>query len=87
MNVARTERFKRAYQALPLRERERVKKAVALMLEQGLRYPGLHAKRIKGTASIREARVSRGCRLTFQIDGDTIVLRNVGEHDATLKRP
>jgi hypothetical protein len=25
--------------------------------------------------------------MTFEINGDTIILRNVGAHDKTLKRP
>ena len=87
MNVARTERFKRAYKGLSPRERERVKRAIALLMEHGFRYPSLHVKRIKGTAHIWEVRVSLACRMTFQIEEDTIVLRNVGEHDATLDRP
>jgi hypothetical protein len=31
--------------------------------------------------------VSRSLRITFQIEGDTIVLRNIGQHDETLERP
>jgi len=31
--------------------------------------------------------VSRSCRLTFEIHGDTYLLRNIGEHDKVLGRP
>jgi len=31
--------------------------------------------------------VSRSIRLTFEIAGNMIVLRNVGQHDETLKNP
>jgi len=44
-------------------------------------------KRVKGTRRIWEARVSRSCRMTFAIHGDTYLLRNIGEHDEVLTRP
>ena len=87
MRLERTERFKRAYKKLSLDEQEQFKKALQNLLRHGARYPSLHMKRIKGTRSIWEARVSRGCRMTFEIDGDRLMLRNVGAHDATLERP
>ncbi len=86
MHIARTERFKRAYRRLSQREMEQARKAIE-MLVRDFRYPSLRMKRIRGTAQIWEARVRRGCRMTFQIQGDMIVLRNIGEHDATLKNP
>ncbi len=86
MQFARTERFKRAYQHLTAQEQERLKKALTLMAEN-LRHPSLQVKKIKGTARVWEARVSLSCRMTFEFDGETIILRNVGEHDATLKNP
>ena len=86
MRIGRTERFKRAYTSLRTEEQERAKSAIGTLLRD-FRYPSLRVKRIKGTAGIWEARVSRACRMTFQIQGDTIILRNIGEHDATLKSP
>ena len=86
MNIGRTERFKRAYKKLPSSDKERVRKAIAQLLED-FRYPALQVKRIRGTASIWEARVSLGCRVTFELDGNTILLRTISEHNATLKNP
>ena len=34
-----------------------------------------------------ETRVSLLLRMTFEIEGDTIILRNIGRHDETLERP
>ena len=87
MELARTARFKRAYRALSPQQRELARKAIENLVARGFRYPALHVKRIKGTANIWEARVGRSCRMTFQLDGETLILRNIGEHDATLKRP
>ncbi len=87
MQLARTERFKRAYRRLTPAEQRAVTKTIENLFAHGFRYPALHVKRIMGTANIWEVRVSRGCRMTFQLDGETLLLRNVGEHDATLYRP
>ena len=85
MKVARTERFDRAYRQLSAENRAQARKAIS-ELAADVRHPGLRVKRIRGTKGIWEARVSRSCRLTFQVEGDTILLRNIGEHDV-LGRP
>jgi mRNA-degrading endonuclease RelE of RelBE toxin-antitoxin system len=86
MGFVLTERFHRAYRSLTAKEQERVQNALRRMSED-LRHPGLRVKRIRGTQGIWEARVSRALRLTFEVEGENIVLRNVGGHDATLKKP
>ena len=86
MKIARTARFKKAWKQLNEEGKSLVQKAIK-NLAIDVRYPALRAKKIKGTGGIWEARVSRSLRLTFQIDGDTIILRNIGHHDETLERP
>ncbi len=86
MVIVLTERFRRAYRSLTVEDQKRVQNALRRMSED-LRYPGLRVKRIRGTHGIWEARASRALRLTFEVEGDKIVLRNVGSHDATLKKP
>ena len=86
MNFYATERFKRAYKALPEGLRSRVKEALE-RLASDPRHPSLQVKKIKGTRDIWEARVSLDCRLTFNMVKEKIVLRNVGRHDETLKKP
>jgi mRNA-degrading endonuclease RelE of RelBE toxin-antitoxin system len=86
MRIARTARFKKAWEQLSEEEKKLAKKAVRnLAVDMG--YPGLRVKRIKGTDGIWEARGSRSLRLTFEVHGDTIVLRNIGRHDEALGRP
>ncbi|OIO37145.1 MAG: hypothetical protein AUJ75_04700 [Candidatus Omnitrophica bacterium CG1_02_49_10] len=77
--------FKRDYKKLSLEVKEKVQKAI-LRMGEDLKYPGLRVKKIKGTDSIWEARASQSVRLTFNLQGNTIILRTVGEHDI-LKRP
>lgn len=86
MRIARTERFKAAYVQLTPSNRQQARKAIRLLLENP-RHPGLRVKRIKGTEGIWEARVSRSIRMTFEVHGDLIILRNIGKHDKTLARP
>lgn len=86
MNFARTEHFKTAFQQLTERDSKKVEKALRLMLAD-LRHPSLRIKKVEGTDNIWEARASLSIRITFQIDRDTIILRNVGPHDKTLKHP
>ena len=51
------------------------------------RHPSLRVKKIQGTTDIFEASVNMAIRVTFQfIKPETIYLRNIGEHDMTLKR-
>ncbi|MFQ6057255.1 MAG: type II toxin-antitoxin system YafQ family toxin [Anaerolineae bacterium] len=86
VKIARTERFKRAYRKLTPENREGARKALRLLL-QNLRHPSLRVKRIRGTRDIWEARVTCSCRMTFQIEDDICLLRNIGEHDEGLGKP
>lgn len=86
MRIARTQSFRRAWKQLTAEQKELAQNAIENLVRD-MRYPALRVKKIKGTEYIREARVSRSLRMTFQIKGDTIILRNIGQHDETLRRP
>lgn len=86
MKIARTARFKKAWNQLNEQEKTVARKAIK-NLAMDIRYPALRAKKVKGTEYIWEARASRSLRMTFQIEGDTILLRNIGRHDEALERP
>jgi mRNA-degrading endonuclease RelE of RelBE toxin-antitoxin system len=86
MRLQYTRRFQRAYIRLTDEDAEQVKKTLQLMAEN-LRHPSLHVKKIRGVDNIWEARAGLAIRLTFEIQGDVMILRNVGLHDKTLKRP
>ncbi|MEW6142890.1 MAG: type II toxin-antitoxin system RelE/ParE family toxin [Chloroflexota bacterium] len=86
MRIARTERFKRAWKRLTKDEKNQARKALEKLVAD-MRYPSLGVKKIKGAEHVWEARASRSLRLTFQVDEDKIVLRNIGHHDETLGRP
>ena len=86
MRLLLTARFQRAYAALSPGDQKQVQKALRMM-GSDLRHPGLGVKRIRGTRGIWEARASRALRITFETEGESIVLRNVGPHDEALASP
>ena len=86
MKIARTARFKKVWKELNAEEQELARKALR-NLARDMRYPALRVKKMQGVGHLWEARASRSLRITFQIQGDTIVLRNIGHHDETLERP
>lgn len=86
MIFERTTRFKRAAKRLPAQDRDRLAKAL-LQYEADPSHPSLGIKRVQGTARIWEGRASESLRFTLEKIENGILLRNVGAHDATLKRP
>ena len=86
MKITRTARFKKAWQELTKEEKALGRKAFR-NLATDLQYPALRVKKMQGVEHIWEARVSRSLRMTFEIEGNTIILRNIGHHDETLERP
>jgi mRNA-degrading endonuclease RelE of RelBE toxin-antitoxin system len=86
VKISRTARFKKAWNELSEEEKALARKALR-NLAADLRYPALRVKKIQRVEHIWEARVSHSLRVTFQIEGGTIILRNIGRHDETLERP
>ena len=86
MEILFTERFEQAYMSLSDAEKRSVRKALVL-LGDNLRHPSLHVKKMEGRQKVWEARPSRRLRMTFEMVGEGIILRNVGGHDTVLKKP
>ena len=86
MKITRTARFKKAWEELNEEEKALARKAIGNLVTD-VRYPALRVKKIRGTRDIWEARASLSLRMTFQIEGDMIILRNIGHHDEALERP
>jgi len=79
-------RFKKCYQQLPSNVQKKAEKQIQV-LSGNLQHPSLHTKKIKGCHSIWEVRIDIHYRMTFEIIGDTIFLRVIGNHDEVLKNP
>ena len=86
MRIFAYQRFHKAYQELPKTIQQKVDKQLALLASHP-RHPSLQVKRIQGIRGIWEARVDLQYRMTFEMIGDAIYLRVVGNHDEVLKRP
>jgi mRNA interferase RelE/StbE len=84
MRLRRLVGFVDAYGDLPPAQRERLDKALRLLVEDR-RHPALQVKRVRGLEGVWEARASLSLRITFVMNGDTIILRNVGSHDKTIR--
>jgi len=90
MKIVFSATFASGYRALPTEVQRRADKTIRhLAAKEGGKpfHPSLRAKRVQGTLDIWEASVTMKYRLTFQIHEDTLYLRVIGDHDATLKRP
>ena len=81
MNLRTTERFRRAYAALPESVRRQARDAYRLFA-QNPHHPGLRFKRVHATLPIYSARVNREYRAVGVRDGDEIVWFWIGAHDA-----
>lgn len=92
MIIRRSDRFKDDYKALSPEIRLLVDKKLSLLIREfgkGKSHPSLRVKKIQGTNEplIWEMSITMGVRATFSVEGNMIVLRRLGEHDKTLKRP
>jgi mRNA interferase RelE/StbE len=89
MKLEYTEKFKRSFKKLS----PEVQTGFATQLKKFLAnpnppyHPSLRIKKIQGTDRIFEFTVTMGIRMTFEFTEQGILLRNIGEHDLTLKKP
>ena len=85
MKLAFTKPFKQDYKGLPENIQELIDKQIAHLLENP-KHPSLQIKKMEGRQTIWEARITKGYRMTFQIVGDTYLLRRAETH-SILQRP
>lgn len=83
----RTERFKREFKKLSEADKAAFEKQMRKFFDNPKPpfHSSLRIKKVQETDSIFEFTITMSVRMTFQFNGDTIILRNIGEHDKTLK--
>ena len=86
MIFIRSDRFKVNYLKLNDEIKKKVKTKLKLMAENQM-HPSLRTKRVQGTQNIFEASINLNIRMTWQYVENGILIRNIGEHDETLKKP
>ena len=80
-----TPRFDRLFRRLPRTIRDATYEKLSLLIVNPA-HPSLRVKRIKGTSRIWEMSITMNYRLTFEMDGERIILRRIGTHDV-LRQP
>ena len=86
MPIILTARFEKAFKALGKPVQRKVLRTLRL-LDENPRHPSLHVKPVQGTRGIWEARVDLQYRMTFERERETIIMRNVDNHDEYLRKP
>ena len=76
MIVEYAPRFKRAYRKLGREEQRPIAEAIRRFLDDP-GHPSLRVKKMQGMPNVWEARASDSLRITFQRDGERVILRNV----------
>jgi mRNA interferase RelE/StbE len=89
MKLEFTERFKRSFKKLAPESQGSFQTQLQKFLANPTPpyHPSLRIKKIQGTDRIFELTVTMKVRLTFEFTKEGILLRNIGEHDFTLKKP
>jgi len=85
MQIKPSPKFAHDYKNLAPLLRKRTDEQLKILLENP-QHPSLGLKKMKGFSDIWEARITKKCRFTFQIQGDFYILRRIGTHDI-LKQP
>lgn len=83
MNIFITPKFKKGYDKLPMALQRKVEKATNL-LKSDISYPSLRVKKMTGKQDTWEARVDKSYRMTFEKEGNALILQTVGPHDEGL---
>ena len=86
MKIARTDNFKKDYQALP----DDAWKAAAKQITQLLidhKHPSLRLEGISGRKSLFSVRIDIRYRISLSFEEDAILLRRILDHDDLYKCP
>jgi mRNA interferase RelE/StbE len=86
MEFIYTDRFKKFYKQLSNEEKKGLQKKLLLMVKNP-HHPSLRTKKVQGTDNIFECSINMAVRMTWQYDGESILLRVIGDHDEVLRNP
>lgn len=80
-------RFSKAYRKLDGQHQDAVNVALDELLNNDDLPVGRKLEKVRSRKDTWAIRVSKGIRLSFELENSTCVLRNVGEHDKILNNP
>jgi hypothetical protein len=78
--------FKKRLEAKEPKQRAAVLECIERLVDDP-RYPGLRTHPVQGVPGVYSSRVDRGNRVTWERDGQTIVMRNHCNHDVVYRAP
>lgn len=88
MNVRFTNQFKKNYKKLDLDSQKAIDKAIYQFLQEKEKPNALRIKKMSGYLNIFEMSANMNIRVTFEYEKpETVIIRNCGYHDKTLKNP
>lgn len=79
MRASYTPHFQRSFQKLPQEVQRAFEKQLDHLL-RNLHHPSLRAKKYDETIGMWQARVTKGYRFYFQMQGDTYILHEITAH-------
>jgi len=85
MEIQTTKPFDKDWDILPQGIKRRAEKQFDFLIKDP-KHPSLRLKKMKGYSGTWEGSITRKYRFTFQIEGDTYILRKVGKHEI-LRKP
>ena len=85
MKILRTEAFKQDYNRLPQEIQRRAEKQLRLFI-QNPHHPSLQTRKLRSdpTGKTWYGRITRDYRFTFEIQGETYLLKSIGSHSEIL---
>ena len=83
----RLKRFDKAYGKLDGKHQTAVKRALEELLNSATLPSGRKLKKVKSRKHTWAIRISKGIRLSFEVENGVGILRNVGDHDKILDDP
>jgi hypothetical protein len=86
LNIYFSDHFLKKVKGLPDDVKRGLREKLGLFAENPS-HPSLRTKEIKGHNEIFESSVTMSVRMTWEYYKDGVLLRNIGEHDKTLKKP
>jgi len=86
MELYFSDRFKKDYKLFPPNIKQLINSKLKIFSENPF-HPSLRTKKIKGKEDIFEVSINMHIRMTWNYHEDKILLRAIGEHDKTLKKP
>lgn len=80
MIIHYTDSFKKDFQVLPATIQKIAEQKICFLVENE-RHSSLHIKKMQGSSTIWEGRITIHYRFTFDREQDSIRLRRIGTHD------